>query len=91
MTIPQSVDDYVWSLDLTMRIGALETRRKETTAVCSICTERVILHEDRVEQLTSSGTTSKWVTRKAETHRRECFLEKQAALAAAPDIDLWAS
>lgn len=72
-TISPSIDDLFFMIGLGADLGALETRDRGTTDVCSECGERVDLIEDKVERLSSSGTVRVWRGREAWTHRRACY------------------
>lgn len=92
MTLVRSHDDLVWMIELSALLGAIETRREDTRARCSVCDESVELVSDRVPILTSSGTASTWRRRAPYTHSRECYEAAKARAAEAAKrtrLDLW--
>lgn len=92
MLLPQSVEDYMWALELTALLHSLEVRPADTAKDCPVCGERIDLLEDRTPILTSSGTSSTWRTRRPEAHRRACFFERRDQISKhveTVDVDLW--
>lgn len=84
--------DFFWQLEIAANVGSVETRKTGTTKKCVICEEPVEVIEDRIERLTSYGSTFVWRRRSASAHRRSCYDAAnelvRKALAAAP-VDLW--
>lgn len=102
------VEAILWALELSARYGALETRPAvrlyswrhpelggaRATGTCPVCELEVELLEDRLPvYVVLDRVGSRWQTRPAWTHRRECFAEEERRraerLRSLGPVDLW--